>query len=275
MNRFALLTAWAGFLLIIAGGFVTSTGSGLAVPDWPLSYGTLFPPMVGGIRFEHSHRIIAAAVGFLTLILTLWILFIEKRRSIRRLALVAFGMVVLQGIAGGLTVLLQLPPVISVLHACLGQTFFATLVLMAAVTSAKWNKMSEQKNPRPALQRWTLATTIALYGQLVAGALLRHTRWSHPLIFLHLAGAVVVAVVLTKSTGLILHDEHNDPLNRWAHILRTLLFTQFLLGISTLVGLGRPFLATAHVAVGALLLATSVVLTARLWRAPKNPSSLL
>ena len=101
----AWLTAAAGFLLVIAGGLVTSTGSGLAVPDWPLSYGTLFPPMVGGIRFEHSHRVIAATVGLMTLVLTLWVLFADRRRWVRRLAIAALALVVLQGLLGGLTVL--------------------------------------------------------------------------------------------------------------------------------------------------------------------------
>ena len=80
LQAFAFLTAAVGFLLVIAGGLVTSTGSGLAVPDWPLSYGTLFPPMVGGIRFEHSHRVIAATVGLMTLALALWVIFTEQRR---------------------------------------------------------------------------------------------------------------------------------------------------------------------------------------------------
>ena len=267
ISRFAILTAWAGFLLVIAGGLVTSTGSGLAVPDWPLSYGTLFPPMVGGIRFEHSHRVIAAVVGLLTFALTVWILLVEKKGSVRKLACAAFGMVVLQGIAGGLTVLWQLPAAVSVIHACLGQTFFATLVLCAAVTSPKWND-SSRKTISPSLRRWAPAATVILYAQLLAGALLRHTRWSHPLILLHLTGAVLVLGIVGKTSALLLNDDADAHLNRLGHILRNLLFVQFLLGISTFAGLGRPFIATTHVAVGALLLATSVIITTKVWKGP-------
>jgi heme A synthase len=124
LHRFAVLTAGSTFLLIVAGGLVTSTGSGLAVPDWPLSYGTLFPPMVGGILYEHTHRVVAAFVGLLTAVLAAWLWKCEPRRWVRNLGFVSLAAVVLQGILGGLTVLYRLPTPISVIHACLAQTFF-------------------------------------------------------------------------------------------------------------------------------------------------------
>ena len=100
LHRFAVLTAASTLFLIFAGGLVTSTGSGLAVPDWPLSYGQLMPPMVGGVFFEHGHRMVAATVGFLTLILSCWIFARERRRWVGWLAACALAAVVLQGLLG-------------------------------------------------------------------------------------------------------------------------------------------------------------------------------
>jgi heme a synthase len=142
IHRYIQLLAAITFLLILAGGLVTSTQSGLSVPDWPLSYGTWMPPMVGGIRFEHTHRMIAGSVGLMTLILAVWMIFVEKRKWVRRLAIAAFGLVVTQGILGGMTVLFLLPAPVSILHACLAQTFFAVVVALAFVTSKEWLSMS-------------------------------------------------------------------------------------------------------------------------------------
>src|SRR3989338_3837872 len=124
LRCFSKWVCGATLFLIFVGGLVTSTGSGLSVPDWPLSYGTLFPPMVGGIRFEHTHRLIAGFVGLLTLALAVWSSRREPRRSLRRLGWIALAAVVAQAVLGGITVLQQLPLPVSVAHACLGQLFF-------------------------------------------------------------------------------------------------------------------------------------------------------
>src|SRR5512134_3191870 len=108
LHHYTKLVAGATLVLIVAGGMVTSTGSGLAVPDWPLSYGTLFPPMVGGIFYEHGHRMVASGVGLLTVILSAWVFLAERRRWVGRLAAGALAAVILQGALGGLTVLLLL-----------------------------------------------------------------------------------------------------------------------------------------------------------------------
>src|SRR5262245_62857343 len=105
MNRYAKLLVFVTFLLVIAGGLVTSTGSGLAVPDWPLSYGQLMPPMVGGVLYEHGHRMIAASVGALMLVLACWIFWRERRRWVGWVAACALAAVVMQGVLGGITVL--------------------------------------------------------------------------------------------------------------------------------------------------------------------------
>src|SRR5262245_42148223 len=134
-HRFARLTVGATLMLVFAGGLVTSTGSGLSVPDWPLSYGMLMPPMVGGVRFEHSHRMVATSVGFLTLVLAIWTARREPRRGVRSLAWGALAAVVAQGVLGGLTVIFLLPTPISVSHACLAQTFFCIVIALAYATS--------------------------------------------------------------------------------------------------------------------------------------------
>jgi cytochrome c oxidase assembly protein subunit 15 len=178
LHRFAIITAVCVFFLLIAGGLVTSTGSGLAVPDWPLSYGKLMPPMVGGIFYEHSHRMVATLVGLLTVILTIWIWRKEQRRWVRVLSLLALLSVVLQGALGGLTVLFLLPTGISVAHATLAQTFFCIVASIALFTSPWWFRdhqlLSEQEG-RPSTFALCIATTLVVYVQLALGALMRHT----------------------------------------------------------------------------------------------------
>src|ERR1041384_1423270 len=120
LHRFAETTSVATFFLVIAGGLVTSTGSSLSVPDWPLSYGQLMPPMVGGVFYEHGHRMVAGAVATLMLILAIWIGVREPRRWVKTIAFAGLGAVLLQALLGGLTVLFLLPHPISVPHARLG-----------------------------------------------------------------------------------------------------------------------------------------------------------
>src|SRR5258705_3356710 len=174
-HRFAVLTAAATYALLFLGGLVTSTGSGLAVPDWPLSFGQVFPAMVGGVLFEHGHRLAASTVGALTLALSVWTVVQEQRPGVRALGIAMFVAVVLQGVLGGVTVLYKLPLAVSVTHACLAQTFFCLAVAMAVVTGPAWG--SPRARPLelgatvPAL---AACTTAAAFGQLVLGALVRH-----------------------------------------------------------------------------------------------------
>ena len=139
---FSLFLTGLTSLLIFAGGLVTSHEAGLAVPDWPLSYGQLMPPMVGNVFWEHGHRMIAGTVGMLTLLLAIWTQFKEKRTWMKRLAWIAFGAVVLQALLGGLTVLLMLPPPVSIFHACLAQTFFCILISLAYFLSPAYFSLS-------------------------------------------------------------------------------------------------------------------------------------
>ena len=278
MLKLARLTAATSFLLVIAGGLVTSTGSGLAVPDWPLSYGTLFPPMVGGIRFEHTHRVIAATVGLLTLILTLGLLVKEQRAKVRRLGIACFGLVVFQGLLGGLTVLWRLPPLVSVAHATMGQTFFTAIVLLATVLSPRWDASPGgwQLHPEDrGLTRAALAAWGALYLQLIIGAGLRHAGWIPPHVAAHLAGAVVATTLAVRAAhGVLRHHPDRPELAGPARNILRLLALQLVLGGVTFFFRKPVLAATAHVAVGALLLAATAVLALRLYsRCGRKPSS--
>src|SRR3989304_4504251 len=140
LNRFAWLTAGATLLLLVAGARATSNAAGRAVPDWPLSYGTWMPPMVGNILYEHGHRMVATFVGLLTIILAVWLWRSEPRRWVRRLGLAALAAVILQGLLGGLTVLLLLPRPVSIAHASLAPIFFCLTVSLAVITSRDWKE---------------------------------------------------------------------------------------------------------------------------------------
>ncbi len=181
LHRFAWLTAGATLFLICSGGMVTSKGVGLAVPDWPTTFGYnmfLFPisKWVGGIFFEHIHRLIASTVGFLTIILAVWIWRTDNRRWMRILGWSALGAVIVQGVLGGLRVTL-LKDEIGVFHACLAQGFLGMLVVIALGTSELWERFfppdfSTETARR--LARAAIFTTTIIYAQLALGATMRH-----------------------------------------------------------------------------------------------------
>ncbi len=190
-HRFAVLTALATLALLGVGGLVTSHGVGMAVPDWPNTYGYnmfLFPPSkwVGGIFYEHSHRLVASGVGLLTAILAAWLWFAESRRWLRWLGVIAFFAVVLQGVLGGLRVVL-FKDQIGIFHAALAQLFFALVCALALFTSRWWlergvphggdaHQTAERSRAgiRASWRWWFLATTILIFLQLVVGATMRH-----------------------------------------------------------------------------------------------------
>src|SRR5207253_1023048 len=143
LHKYSRLVVGCTVLLILAGSFVTSTDSGLSVPDWPTTYGQnmfTFPlsKMVGGIFYEHGHRLIASAVGVLTIGLAVWLWLADSRRWMRWLGVAALGAIVAQGVLGGLTVLFFLPPAVSTAHAGLAEVFFCLTVAIALFTSRGW-----------------------------------------------------------------------------------------------------------------------------------------
>jgi heme a synthase len=186
LNRFAWFTAVASLLLICSGGMVTSKGVGLAVPDWPTTFGYnmfLFPvsKWIGGVLFEHTHRLIASTVGFLTIILAVWLWRTEDRQSVKTLGLIAVAGVILQGILGGLRVTM-LKDQIGIFHACLAQAFLGLIVLIAMVTTNFWRSLGvnltgltgQVSQPLLWIKMMAIATTIAIYVQLALGATMRH-----------------------------------------------------------------------------------------------------
>ncbi len=181
LHRYAKLVSAATVLLIVAGGLVTSTGSGLAVPDWPTSYGWnmfTFPMkhMVGGIFYEHGHRLIASGVGFLTIVLAFWIWRAERRRWMRMLGLTALGSVCLQGALGGITVLYFLPTAVSTAHAGLAQIFFCMTVAIALFTSPGWTAPKYSPVDDHLLRLVATTTTAFIYLQIIVGATMRHSE---------------------------------------------------------------------------------------------------
>src|SRR5947207_8706668 len=142
LSRFALLTAFATLVLICVGGLVTSHGAGMAVPDWPNTFGynLFFFPVsqwVGGVFYEHTHRLVASGVGLLTTILAVWLWLKESRRWLRWLGVIGFFSVVLQGVLGGLRVVL-FKDELGIFHAALGQLFFVLTCSIALFTSRWW-----------------------------------------------------------------------------------------------------------------------------------------
>jgi cytochrome c oxidase assembly protein subunit 15 len=303
LHRFTLTLVVATLLLLIAGALVTSHDAGLATSDWPLSNGQWFPKMVGNLFWEHGHRMVATTVGFLTLVFALhlhrWTLWrVLKRLAgskpvvpvqpnepplwLRRLGLVALAAVIAQGLLGGLTVKLMLPLAVSAAHATLAQLFFCTVVTLAVLTSAGWNRDRRAIDERGGLPLRQLAVAAAatVFLQLILGATLRHSApWDRDLptelVVAHVGGAIAVLVVLGGTALTVLRRYPNEKyLTRPAIIALALLFVQLLLGlIAYLTRLASPFdpqplnpmiwMTVAHVVCGALVFATTIVLALR------------
>jgi cytochrome c oxidase assembly protein subunit 15 len=287
LHRFAVVTACATFFLIFVGGLVTSTGSALAVPDWPLAFGKLIPAWEGGIRFEFGHRLAAGTVVILTLALMAWTWRAEPRRWVRQLVAIAFGLIVVQAILGGITVLFELPLAIAVAHAATAQALFCLMVSIAIFTNPRWESTShiDDAPARIALPTLAAATTVIIYMQILIGALMRHMsaglvipdfplsfgQLVPPLFdkyiainFAHRCGAVVVTAMVLWTVARVIRT-HRDvaALRRPALGLFLLLVMQICLGALTIWS-GRGVLpTTSHVAIGAAVLATSLTLTLR------------
>ncbi|MEJ2085528.1 MAG: COX15/CtaA family protein [Acidobacteriota bacterium] len=282
-------------LLITAGGLVKSLEAGLSVPDWPLSYGMVNPPrwwQIETVRAEHGHRLIAGVALVLTVCLVTWIARREPRAWVRRLGYVALGSVLAQALLGGITVLLYLPKPVSVAHAALAQLFLCLVVTLAVVTSRRWcrgpsGRVSDTKY-RPLA--WLAAiTTSLIYLQILIGAVMRHAGAGlaipdFPWVFgglvppsfdfaigihyAHRIGAlfVVSCIVLTLARVLTLRGRSASMVIPAVSMLGIAL-VQATLG--ALVVLSGKAVApnTLHVGTGALLLATSLVLTLECFRA--------
>jgi cytochrome c oxidase assembly protein subunit 15 len=280
-HAFAVFTACATLVVITAGALVTSNDAGLSVPDWPTSFGYLVkvPHFVGGVRYEWSHRMVAGTLVSLTLAIALWTFLVEKRRWLRWLAVGAFCTVIAQATLGGLTVLFFQPPWLSTAHATVAQTFFCIAVAIALFTGRKWVEEPprvEFDSRHPSLFTLTLLSIVVLYVQLILGGMFRHhglSWWPHVL-----NAATVSFILAWTAIRAIAVYSNIDAVRRPAIVMLSLLITQLCLGFAaflTRVAWGQgavqpelPMVAStvAHVAVGALLLATTVVLAIQVWR---------
>jgi cytochrome c oxidase assembly protein subunit 15 len=279
-HRLAVILACATFPLLFIGGLVTSKGAGLAVPDWPTTFGYnmfLYPwsKMIGTIFYEHSHRLVAAFVGLLTIALAVIFWLRERRDWLRWLGVAALALVITQGVLGGLRVVL-LQQTLAIVHACFAQAFFALTVALALFTSREWRSEPTQAPIADGgrLFRLGTITTTLIYVQVVFGAVLRHTgeRLDAHLFF---AGLVALHVFLLMLRVTRYHAA-NLKVVRPACALGILLLLQLLLGVGSYLAKFTPLLrlpidmivllTTTHLIVGALMLVTSLALTLRSYR---------
>jgi heme a synthase len=292
LHRYAKLVVAATVILILAGSLVTSHDAGLSVPDWPTSYGWnmfTFPPSmwVANIFYEHGHRLIASTVGFLTIVLAVWLWMAERGTWVRWLGVAALGAVVAQGLLGGLTVLFFLPPAVSTAHAGLAEIFFCLTIAIALFTSPGW-RAERIALDDITLRRMATATTVLIYSQILVGATMRHTgaglaipdfplmfggivpdHWDPKIAihFAHRVGALIVTLAIVATTTSIWsrargRREFTGP----AVLLLALVAAQVTLGALTVLSRRDPWINSFHVVCGAMVLATSLVITLRNWR---------
>ena len=295
LHRFATFVAACTVVLILAGSLVTSHDAGLSVPDWPTSYGWnmfTFPPSmwVANIFYEHGHRLSASTVGFLMIILAVWLWLADPRGWLRWFGVAALGAVIAQGILGGMTVLFFLPAAVSTAHAGLAEIFFCMTVAIALFTSPRWSAgYGDRRGVDDArLRRLATAATVLIYSQILIGATMRHTgaglaipdfpwmfghlvpdHWNPAIAvhFAHRVGALVVTcAILMASAYVWSRHRGRRELARPAALLPVLVAMQVTLGAFTVLSQRNPWINSFHVVCGALVLTTSLVLTLRTWR---------
>ena len=294
LHRFAQGLVALTFLLITVGGLVTSNDAGLSVPDWPTTYGHnmfTFPlsGMVGGILYEHGHRLLASGVGFLTIILAVWLTLSDPRRRMKVFGWTALGAVILQGILGGLTVRFYLPPAISVSHSALALIYFCLTITIAFATSPRWTRRGNHAAQDPAVFfRFSMAVLVLLFIQILMGAYMRHTwdsefglavtgfplsngqlipEFTDSVVIVHFIhrwfAFAVMAVILAFVWRVLPKAKQHPHLLFPAMILMTLIFVQVLLGVFTVLTERMTWITTLHQANGALLFGVTYMIVLR------------
>ena len=282
-HRVALLAAALTLPLLFVGGSVTSYGVGMAVPDWPTTFGANmflynFWNAPFGVQLEHSHRLFGSAVGLATITLTVWLLAFDRRRSMKVFGLVALAAVIVQGVMGGLRVS-QISTTLAAVHGCFAQAFFGLMVALCVLTGRVWQTAGPARPDTGRLRVWALAALGLVYGQIVVGAWFRHLDWEFktPLALgPHIVLAVLVLGVAHAAAGRVKRAGDGAalllPSARALAIAATLQVALGLLALGLMLPLGgnpRPptlweaIARTAHQTNGALLLATAVVLALR------------
>lgn len=273
VHRYSIFTACSTVLLLVAGALVTSNDAGLAVPDWPTAFGTFFPNMVGGVFYEYGHRMVATFVGLVTIGLAVILWRSESRRWMRNMGLVALAAVIVQGLFGGLTVVLRLPPAVSIVHATLAQIFFCITVAISVFTSRWWcsGEFTSPSSDDPGqlrLQPLSLCLAGVTFVQLTLGAALRHNALG---IAPHLVGAAAI-LALVIVVGRVVRSSFAGvgTLRRMSVLLHALVGSQILLGAAAWWSRSatreapqpEPLtigLTVSHTVLGALVLASTVV----------------
>ena len=282
-RRFSVLTVLVTIALISWGGFVTSINAGMAVPDWPASFGSYDPFRTGlpewwsytPVLAEHGHRLLGALVGVLVVILAGWTWRADPRRWMRWLGMGVLALVIAQGVLGGIRVT-ENSLVLAAIHACTAQIFFALLVAMTLFTTETWmqgRSILPSSNRTATFRKLTVATTVVLYAQIVFGALLRHLGHGIDAAFaaVHISGAfVVTGFVFATFVYVQKHFADNAALTRWTWLMLGAVGLQFALGLAAYLVLLHEMalslrsaiqvvLTAGHLVVGALLMGTSVV----------------
>ncbi len=306
LRRYSKLTVFTTLGLIFIGALVKSFEAGLSVPDWPTTYGYqmfLYPlsDMVGGIFYEHTHRLLATVVGTLTLLLAVWISIVEKRKNVKRLGYIALILVIVQGLLGGMTVLFFLPTIISLMHGITAQTFFMILILIAYSLSKEYSRSQQNHDQN---KKIVLSLLITIYIQLILGAWMRHTNsglaiydfptmagyWLPPfnetmmnnindwrfennldlatiyqvvIHFLHRISALIVLVLAIFLGYKLKKNETGRRIKMNVVSLYVLLSIQIFLGMLTIWTLKEPFITSFHVVNGAAVLGACFILFLR------------
>ena len=270
VHRFAVFVVVWTVLLLIAGALVTSNDAALAVPDWPLSYGSLTPPMVGGIFYEHSHRLIAGGLGILAVILAIVIWVKDDRRWLRWFGMIAVVGVVIQAILGGQVVIRLLHYWLPVIHACFAQIVFAAVLSIAVFTSRWWitDQTLLEDGGGFSIRALASLNAIIVFFQVFLGAGFRHQDLP---IWPHIAGSLLVlASVVCTAVVLRKRFPQSRELSKARILLHSFFGVQFLLGLGaywarlTTANAPQPMrlmvlLTVTHTVVGALLFAVCIL----------------
>jgi cytochrome c oxidase assembly protein subunit 15 len=277
VHRFAIFVVCWTILLLIAGALVTSNEAALSVPDWPLSYGTLTPPMVGGIRYEHSHRVIAAVLGVLSIVLAVWVWAKDERRWLRWFSVIAVAGIAAQGILGGEVVRQLLHYWLPVAHACFAQIVFAALLSIAVFTSRWWisDQPQVEDTGSPSIHSLAIANAAVIYLQVILGAGFRHKEIP---VWPHMVGALIVlGMVIWLAAVLRRRFEKSAAISKTRILLHAILGTQLLLGLGaywsrlTTADAPQPMplmvtLTVMHTVVGAILFGVSILIVLLCYR---------